>query len=111
VAVAETDEQEVPTSETVFSLNANAHAWARVSLWENAIRDFERSVQLRTTDDAYDWLQLAIAYANLGQHEKAQEWLDRSEASISQGSSPNVELAELYDIARATVNDKQAIQE
>jgi tetratricopeptide (TPR) repeat protein len=58
---------------------------------------------LRTTDHAYDWLQLAIAHTKLGQQEQAQEWFEKAEESINQTTKPHVELIELRDDARSVM--------
>jgi tetratricopeptide (TPR) repeat protein len=109
---SESEDKVVNTNETVFHQHSwSGRGWARAGLWKNAIGCFNRSAALRTQisdhDHAYDWLQLAMAHAELGEHDQAQTWLDKAEDSISHLSEPHVELIELRDEARSVVERKQ----
>ena len=45
---------------------------------ERALVDLERSMELRTGGNAYDWLFLAMAQQRLGNEGEARAWYERS---------------------------------
>jgi tetratricopeptide (TPR) repeat protein len=91
-----------PVWETPFVHHALALSWSHVDL-DAAIDSFEDSAKVRTSGHVYDWLQIAIGHAHLGNAEEARDWLDKSIAAM--GENPHIELNELRAEAEVLLGD------
>jgi tetratricopeptide (TPR) repeat protein len=80
---------------TAFRNHVLGRAWFQNGAWQAAVRHFEKSAELRTTGQAYDWLHLAIAHHHLGQPEKAKTEYDRAAAQMKEAAAPDAELESL----------------
>jgi tetratricopeptide (TPR) repeat protein len=97
---------------TSFDRHAYGLAYYHAENWTKAISLFEESARLREAGHAYDWLFLAMANHQLGDHNKAQEWFDKANGSIQSTNNANAELIELREQAqrllRVSAPEKQS---
>lgn len=59
-------------------LNTLAVAHFRSGEWETALRLFNQSMESRAGGDSYDWYFVAMGNWQIGNHDKAREWLAKS---------------------------------
>jgi tetratricopeptide (TPR) repeat protein len=72
-----------------------------------AITALERSILLTDGGNAFDYLFLALAHAQLGQHEPAQAWHARADLWIQQQGSHRPELSRLSEEVCASLASGQ----
>jgi tetratricopeptide (TPR) repeat protein len=65
----------------------------RAGQWKAAAQALAESSRLRSGGDAYDWLFLAMARHQLGDHDQAKQLYDRSVEWIKSNAAANYELA------------------
>jgi len=63
--------------------------------WKAAVKALDRSMQLASGGDAYDWLVLAMAYWQLGDKQLARKWCDKAVAWMDENKSDDDELKRL----------------
>jgi serine/threonine protein kinase len=73
--------------------NTLALARYRSGRWKEAAQALERSIQLRSGGDAYDWLLSAMVHWQLGEHAEAKRLYDRSVEWINKNAADNPELS------------------
>jgi serine/threonine protein kinase len=94
---------------TAFWNHMLGRAWFQNEAWDDAVNYFTKSAELRTTDQAHDWLHLAMAYHHLGQHEKAKTEYDRTVTQMKEAAAPDAELESLRrTTARLLAEDNAA---
>jgi serine/threonine protein kinase len=100
-------ELDVSLGDTVFAHHARATSWFRGQEWSGSLHFAEESAKLRKNNRAYDWLYIAMSHAQLGQHDEAQTWYDKSATEIAESKQPSAELIELRDAARRLLEAKR----
>ena len=64
----------------------------RAGDWQGAIEALEKSMQLRSGGDAFDWFFLAMAQWQLGHKDEARNWYDKAVAWTEENQRNNEEL-------------------
>lgn len=90
---------------TGFVEQALGLSWRHNRAWESAIEHLERSVALRKSGQARDWLQIAIAHHQLGNHKDAEKWLKQALEAL--GDKPTADLVELRAEAEELIQGTQ----
>jgi serine/threonine protein kinase len=90
---------------TAFWNHMLGRAWFQNEAWQDAVRHFKKSAELRKSGQAYDWLHLAMAYHHLGQHEKAKTEYDRAVTQIKEATAPDAELESLRRTAGQVLSE------
>jgi hypothetical protein len=91
-----------------YSINrALAVAAFHAGRYQDSARMLSALSEKRETNQAFDWLYIAMSYAHLGQHDEAQNWLDKSAIAITATKEPPAELLELCDSARRLLDEKR----
>ena len=66
-----------------------------VRAWADALEALERSMDLHSGGNAYDWYFLALALWNQGRQEKARAWLEKADGWAEANAHDSTELARL----------------
>jgi tetratricopeptide (TPR) repeat protein len=88
-----------PLSGTIFEHHANALSWYRGGLWKQAIACFRHTAELRSSDQAFDWLYIAMSHQQLGEFDEARRWYDKAMETIRETNNTDAELLSLADQA------------
>ena len=83
--------------------NSLGVALYRAERWSEAVDALEKSMQLRSGGDRYDWIFLAMSYWQLGDPTKAQRWYEQA---ISQGGSIDPLFARIRTEAAQLIDER-----
>jgi len=84
--------------------NTLGAAYYRAGDFNSAIAALGRAIDLSEGGTAFDHVFLAMAHAQLGDQEQAQQWLDHAEVWMERHSTDHCELACLRDEARSVLS-------
>jgi tetratricopeptide (TPR) repeat protein len=101
IALAHEAAQANPDCPTYW--NTLGVAYYRAGDFDTTIAALERAIDLTGGGTAFDHAFLAMAHAQLGNHEQAQEWLNHARIWMEQHSPDHSELACLCDEARSVL--------
>ena len=92
--------------DSVFYLHNEGVMLLEAELWQRAITRFKKAAALRNRDHAYDWLNIAMASWQLGEHDEARQWFDKATQAMQTEPSSDSELEALRDRAAALLNQQ-----
>jgi tetratricopeptide (TPR) repeat protein len=72
--------------------NTLGTAYYRAGQWKDAVAALEKSMQLRSGGDSFDWFFLAMSHRQLGDPAKAREWYDRAVQWMDKNKPQDEEL-------------------
>jgi tetratricopeptide (TPR) repeat protein len=72
--------------------NTLGAAHYRAGSWQDAIAALEKSMELRTGGDAFDWFFLGMAHQKLGKKAEARQWYDRAVQWMEKNAPKDEEL-------------------
>jgi tetratricopeptide (TPR) repeat protein len=87
--------------------NTLGAAHYRAGSWQDAIAALEKSMELRTGGDAFDWFFLAMAYQKLDKKAEARQWYDRALQWMEKNAKGNEELRRFRSEAAELLEIKQ----
>jgi tetratricopeptide (TPR) repeat protein len=64
----------------------------RAGAWQSAIDALEKSAELRSGGDAWDWLFLAMAHWQVGEKQEARKWYDEAVSWMEENKPKDEEL-------------------
>src|SRR5262249_53125870 len=67
-------------------------AYSRAGEWHSAIAALDRSMELRSGGNPWDWFFLAMAHRQLGDRQAANEWYEKAARWMDTAGPPSMEL-------------------
>jgi tetratricopeptide (TPR) repeat protein len=78
-------------------------AYYRKGCWKDCIAALERSMQLRSAGDPFDWFFLAMAHGQLGDRARARHWYDKALAALHPDTRADEPLGRARDEAKTVL--------
>jgi tetratricopeptide (TPR) repeat protein/sugar lactone lactonase YvrE len=90
--------------DTPFGRRATAATAFRREDWQGALGEFARSAQVRSEDQAYDWLHVALCRGRMGHAVQAKSIYETAAAEIATMENAPADLLHLADQAKQLVD-------